>query len=76
MLGEPQVKRSLAERIWCSGVLQAGVYDVALLMGLAVIGHAIWRWSPVAAELYGGVLLAGLSLLLALERRRPQKRGD
>lgn len=74
MDSEPRV--GWVERVWRTEILQSLSVDVLGLTGLVAFGVGVWQLSGPATWMYGGVVLAGLSVLLSIDRARQRaKRG-
>ncbi len=57
--------RSMAVRIWQSGVVQAFSTDLIILVGLALIGVGIAQVSTAGLWIYGGCVCVAIGLLVA-----------
>ena len=73
-------RRSLGVRIWRSGILQALSTDLAILVGVALIGVGIAHVSTAALWIYAGVVLIAGAVLVGLsadrERTRAPRKGE
>lgn len=66
---EPTRHVSSAERVLKSGLIQAYITDVGCVAGLGLIGAGIRQLSVPGMWIYAGVVVLGVSVLLALSRR-------